>query len=440
MIPTRTSRCALGACAVALGFGAAAVSLPRPDAAATAAGAHVEHATVAPDAIVHPSADGADQADALQRTLDALQRGQRLVFAPGRYVVGRSLAVKQANVAISGYGATLIATDPDDQTIEMRGDGTTLAGLMLAGAGATRLTTPASTKVNVTGRGVQVLDVVVDGGASAGIFVFGGQDVAIVGNEVRATLADGIHVTHGARNVLVQGNVVRDTGDDMIAVVSYRNDGAPSGNVLIAGNSLEGNDWGRGVTVVGGADVTIADNIVRGVRTGAGILVAQEDSYRTCDVTNVRVARNVVSDIQQRASRQAGRPQTGQAAIDLNAGSGAVTRVDVSDNRIVGARFAGVRALGNVCRVRLSGNRLDAIGGTPIDGESRGCAAGQAIAGAANTLNGAALPPLAPAAAPAAVAPQAAAFAITGADATLMPRVRQWLRQARGRGAQAVER
>ncbi|KVK97109.1 hypothetical protein WJ45_18430 [Burkholderia ubonensis] len=434
MIPTRKSRCALAACAVALGFRVAAVSQPRPDAAATAAGMQVEHATVAPDAIVHPSADGADQADALQRALDALQRGQRLVFAPGRYVVGRSLAVKQANVAISGYGATLIATDPDDQTIEMRGDGTTLAGLTLAGIGATRLTTPASTKVDVTGRGVQVLDVVIDGGASAGIFVFGGQDVAIVGNEVRATLADGIHVTHGARNVLVQGNVVRDTGDDMIAVVSYRNDGAPSGNVLIAGNSLEGNDWGRGVTVVGGADVTIADNIVRGVRTGAGILVAQEDSYRTYDATNVRVARNVVADIQQRASRQAGRAQTGQAAIDLNAGSGAVTRVDVTDNRIVDARFAGVRTLGNVCGVRVSGNRLDAIGGAPIARESRGCAAGQAIAGAANTLNDVALPP------PARVASQAVAFAVSGADETRMPRVRQWLRQARGRGALAVER
>ncbi|WGS47445.1 right-handed parallel beta-helix repeat-containing protein (plasmid) [Burkholderia sp. JSH-S8] len=423
MIPARASR-------FALGLGVVAALLPQPDSAVASAGTPIEHATVAPDAFVRPCADGADQAGELQRALDALRRGQRLVIAPGRYVVERSLAVKQANVVISGYGATLLATNPGDQTIEMRGNGATLVGLTLVGAGATRLTTPASTKVAVTGRGVQVLDVVIDGGASAGIFVFGGQDVAIVGNAVRATLADGIHVTHGSHDVLVQGNVVRDTGDDMIAVVSYRNDGAPSRNVLISGNSLEGNDWGRGVTVVGGADVTAEDNIVRGVRTGAGILVAQEDSYRTYDATNVRIARNVVSNIQQQASRQADRPLTGQAAIDLNAGSGAVTRVDVSDNRIVGTRFAGVRTLGNVCQVRVSGNRLDAIGGTPIAGESRGCAAGPAITGAANTLNGAALPPPAPAKS------QANASAISGADATRMPRVRQWLR----RGANTADR
>ncbi|MFP3561405.1 right-handed parallel beta-helix repeat-containing protein, partial [Paraburkholderia sp. SIMBA_049] len=85
----------------------------------------------------------------------------------------------------------------------------TLAGFRLSGTGATRLDTPASTKVEVTGRDVQVLDNVIDGGASAGIFVFGGADVAIVDNRVLSTLADGIHITHGARNVLVRHNVVR---------------------------------------------------------------------------------------------------------------------------------------------------------------------------------------------------------------------------------------
>ncbi|WP_176118456.1 hypothetical protein [Burkholderia stagnalis] len=84
--------------------------------------------------------------------------------------------------------------------------------------------------------------------------------------------------------------------------------------------------------------------------------------------------------------------------------------------------------LGNVCGIRMSGNRLDAIGGAPIAGESRGCAAGEVIVGAANTLDGAALPPSADAAS------QAAEAASGGADARLMPHVREWLRQARRRG------
>ncbi|MFP3711912.1 right-handed parallel beta-helix repeat-containing protein, partial [Paraburkholderia sp. SIMBA_009] len=77
----------------------------------------------------------------------------------------------------------------------MSGADSTLVGVTLIGAGTTRLATPASTKVEVTGTGVQVLGVTVQGGASAGIFVFGGRNVAIVGNTVRATLADGIHMT-----------------------------------------------------------------------------------------------------------------------------------------------------------------------------------------------------------------------------------------------------
>lgn len=68
--------------------------------------------------------------------------------------------------------------------------------------------------------------------------------MAIVGNTVQATLADGIHTTHGSTNVLVRGNTVKDTGDDLIAVVSYQADGSLSANVLIDGNTVSGNYWG----------------------------------------------------------------------------------------------------------------------------------------------------------------------------------------------------
>ncbi|WP_176045205.1 right-handed parallel beta-helix repeat-containing protein [Burkholderia sp. BCC1644] len=368
-----------------------------------------------PDAYVHPVPDAADQADELQRALDRLQSGQRLVFMPGRYVVGRSLVVRQPHVVLSGFGATLIATAPDDQTIEMRGDDTTLVGFKLTGTGTARLATPESTKVEITGHGVQVLDNVIDGGASAGIFVFGGTDVAIVGNEVLATLADGIHITHGARNVLVRGNVVRGTGDDMIAVVSYQGDGILSRNVLIADNSLEGNAWGRGITVVGGADVTIANNVVRNVQVSAGILVAQEDSFRTYGASGVLVENNEISDIQTAAARTDPRPLTQQAAIDVSTWSGSVTRVAVIGNRVSRARFAGIRVWGNVSQYRIADNRLFAIGGMPVQvGGGGGCAPGGAKAVQCK----------------ASVA-QLASIDKVGADTSALPHVREALRQAR---------
>lgn len=394
------------------GFAVAVAGAPAPGAL---------HAYV-PDAFVHPAPDGADQADELQRALDALQPGQRLVLTPGRYVVGRSLVVRQSHVVLSGFGATLIATIPGDQTIEMRGDGTTLVGFQIMGTGTTRLATPESTKVEVTGRNVQVLDNVIDGGASAGIFVFGGADVAIVGNTVLATLADGIHITHGAHNVLVEGNVVRGTGDDMIAVVSYQGDGVLSRNVLITGNSLEGNAWGRGITVVGGADVTIANNIVRNVQVSAGILVAQEDSFRTYGASGVLVENNEISDIQTATARTDPRPLTQQAAIDVSTWSGSVTRVTVVGNRVSRARFAGIRIWGNVSQYRIADNQLSTIGGMPVQvgGAGGGCAAGRPNAGGSNAgqCGATGAQPL-------------ATGVMVGADASQLPRVRESLRQAR---------
>lgn len=194
-----------------------------------------------PAVTVKPASDGSDQTDALQAALNALQVGQTLILSPGRYTVSRSLSVATSGVVVSGYGATLVATNPSDQTIVMSGADSTLVGVTLVGTGTTRLTIPASTKVEVTGTGVQVLGVTVQGGAGAGIFVFGASNVAIVGNTVRATLADGIHTTYGSTNVLVQGNTVTGTGDDLIAVVSYLGDGRISNNVLIDHNSVSGN-------------------------------------------------------------------------------------------------------------------------------------------------------------------------------------------------------
>ncbi|MCA8302326.1 right-handed parallel beta-helix repeat-containing protein [Burkholderia seminalis] len=406
------SRVCIGLAGVMMASG---LAWPGFAEAASGAPAPVTIRSSVPDVYVHPAPDATDQADELQRALDRLQSGQRLVFMPGRYVVGRSLVVRQPHVVLSGFGAALIATAPDDQTIEMRGGDTTLVGFRIMGTGSARLATPESTKVEVTGHGVQVLDNVIDGGASAGIFVFGGTDVAIVGNEVLSTLADGIHITHGARNVLVKGNLVRGTGDDMIAVVSYQGDGVLSRNVLITGNSLEGNAWGRGITVVGGADVTIENNVVRNVQVSAGILVAQEDSFRTYGASGVLVENNEISDIQTAAVRTDPRPLTQQAAIDVSTWSGSVTRVAVIGNRVSRARFAGIRVWGNVSQYRIADNRFSAIGGMPVQvGGGGGCPSGGAQAGSCGAQ----------------VVQQALADKV-GADPSALPRVREALRQAR---------
>jgi hypothetical protein len=149
-----------------------------------------------PDTI-HPSSDGSDQADIIQTALDALRDGQRLVIAPGTYVVSHSLVVKAQSVVVSGYGATLVATHPNDQSLVVNGTNATVAGLTLRGTGSKRLETESSAKIVVRGTGIQILDTRIEGGASAGIFVSGATSVALAGNWVSATLADGS--THHGR-------------------------------------------------------------------------------------------------------------------------------------------------------------------------------------------------------------------------------------------------
>ncbi len=371
------------------------------------------------DVTVSPAADGRDQADALQKAFDSLQAGQRLVIAPGRYVVGHSLAVNVPQAVISGYGATLAATNPADQTIVMRGTGSTLVGVTLAGTGTTRLTTPESTKVEVTGADVQVLGVTIQGGASAGIFVFGGNGIAIVGNTVRATLADGIHTTYGSTNVLVQNNTVTGTGDDLIAVVSYLGDGRLSSNVLIDHNSVSGNAWGRGITVVGGQGVTISNNTVDGVEKAAGILVAQEDSWKTYGSSNVVISGNTVTNIQN-SNVNNGLPPTQQGAIELDTWTGTVSGVAVTDNRVSGSGYAGFRAYGNVCSFSVTGNTFSSIAGLPVGLLTNGCAVSQIVVDANRLADGSVL------ALPAG-ASSTGTFAVTGVNASLMPKVRTGL-------------
>lgn len=371
------------------------------------------------DVTVSPAADGSDQADALQKAFDSLRAGQRLVIAPGRYVVGHSLAVTVPQAVISGYGATLAATNPADQTLVMSGAGSTLVGVTLAGTGTTRLTTPESTKVEVTGADVQVLGVTIQGGASAGIFVFGGNGIAIVGNTVRATLADGIHTTYGSTNVLVQNNTVTGTGDDLIAVVSYLGDGGLSSNVLIDHNSVSGNAWGRGITVVGGQGVTISNNTVDGVEKAAGILVAQEDSWKTYGSSNVVIAGNTVTNIQN-SNVNNGLQPTQQGAIELDTWTGAVSSVAVTDNRVSGSGYAGFRAYGNVCSFSVTGNTFSSIAGLPVGLLTNGCAVEQIVVDANRLGDGSVL------ALPAG-ASSTGTFAVTGVNASLLPKVRAGL-------------
>ncbi len=118
-----------------------------------------------------------------------------------------------------------------------------------------------------------VEDVVVDGSAAAGVFVAGARGFRLEDAAVRSTRADGIHITAGSTDGTVVRPEVVGSGDDGVAVVSYGSDEDPVRRVVVQSPRVLDTTWGRGISVVGGTDITYADIYVE--RTdSAGVYIA----------------------------------------------------------------------------------------------------------------------------------------------------------------------
>jgi len=110
-----------------------------------------------------------------------------------------------------------------------------------------------SAKVVVTGTGIQMLNVTINGGASADIFISAGVNIAIAGNKVQSTLADGIHITGRSRNILVQDNAVT-----LVAAIGNRISRADFGCLRALGSvcqfQVSGNTF---ASISGGAPISL---------------------------------------------------------------------------------------------------------------------------------------------------------------------------------------
>jgi parallel beta-helix repeat protein len=278
--------------------------------------------------------DSVDDTDAIQRALNSLAPGEWLIFPPGRYLHSRALEMKVANTVMWGEGATLHATNPSHQAIWLKADGASVYKFTLTAVTSNRRTTPWESRIAVFGgsnprkllhnnviRGNRVVQggdpgtPLANSASSAGIFIYHATNFLVAENTVSRSLADGIHVTAGSSYGKVLNNTVKETGDDMVAVVSYI--GAPSNNastiwsnfsarkasdlnhhITVSGNNVSGQYWGRGISVVGGENVTIENNSIDRTTHAAGIYLARETSYLTFGVRNILVRNNRITDVQ----------------------------------------------------------------------------------------------------------------------------------------------
>lgn len=308
--------------------------------------------------------------DAIAAALAALAPGDWLVFPPGTYIQARSILVTRPGVTLWGEGATLHATNPADHTLGLRADGVRVYGFTLTTVTDIRRDAAEQARISIyrdkSEPGLQSDNVVrgnvithgdtpetANAAGSVGILVYGARRFTVAENVVQRTLADGIHVTGGSREGRVLNNRVRETGDDLIAMVSYLGTGwqqrlrsepdwaaaVEAGDVqvsqiLVQGNDVADNYWGRGISVVGGRHITLRENTIARTTYGAGVLVAQEGGYATPGPRNVLVEGNVVTQVQNtlppyvpvgdpfawlRALWLAFGPRTGHAAVEIHA-------------------------------------------------------------------------------------------------------------------------
>jgi Right handed beta helix region len=187
---------------------------------------------------------------------------------------------------------------------------------------------------------------------------------------VYRTSADGITVMSNSWSGRILCNVVRESGDDMISVLNFGL-GEPNrvGSILIEGNDLSGNYWGRGVAVHGGRDVTIRGNSIDRTTHGAGILIrGGPDTYKMANIRNVLVEGNTITEVQTTDpvyNLVSNWKHTQQAAIDIR-GYGEVSDVLIKHNVIRNARYDGILVKGNVKRLSLEGNQLSKVARYPI--------------------------------------------------------------------------
>lgn len=346
--------------------------------------------------------DDEDDSVAIVRALAALKPGQWLRFPPGRYLHDRRLPIRTRGVVLDGRGATLHATNPADMALLVQADAVQILGFTLTARTDRRRTAPWESRIAVwrpasERKGDALRGVVIranrllpsedrpDGSpnssSSAAIFISGVADFLVAANTVIRSLSDGIHVTGGAHDGRVIGNTVRETGDDMIAVVSYLGDGMWTRdqtreladtlemrrrdklvrNVLIADNDVEGQYWGRGISVVGGERVTIRANRIANTPHAAAVYIHREQVYVTFGVRDVRIEGNLIERVQTDEAPYNPLPlpqrlrRTGHGAIEVGA------RVFADELAIPALREALT-----VERVSIIGNRISRVRGSAI--------------------------------------------------------------------------
>lgn len=240
-----------------------------------------------------------DDTAALQRAFD--QASGRTVYLPAghEYAHSNVLYLRVPGLHVAGPGE-LLATAEQASSVWIMADNITIDGGVLIKTASTtrRWTTWQQMGVRIDGTSGAVLrDVTVDGSAAAGIYVGGGAHEFVLDHDVvEYTRADGIHMTDGSYDGQVISPTVIESGDDAVAVVSYVADGTICHDIEVTSPVVLGTTGGRGLSVVGGHNITETNIDVERSSAGAVYIAAEGNPWYTAAPTNVTFTGGKIVD------------------------------------------------------------------------------------------------------------------------------------------------
>jgi hypothetical protein len=220
------------------------------------------------------------------------------------------------------------------------------------------------------------------GGNAGGFFNDGTLGNILTNNGVFNTKADCNYESDGATNTVVDHSFIQNCGDDGISNVSYSGEpGGPVTGSLDQWNHVQNEPSARGITVVGGNNTTIQNNLVENTSVASGIYVADESSYNTQTVSNVAVKYNSISN--------GGGTQYNVSLLFVGS-QGSVNNTIALGNIISNTSYSGIGTYsegGTVSDLSITNNTIDTTG-TAINNFTSGGTTTQNVQCSGNTKNG----------------------------------------------------
>jgi parallel beta-helix repeat protein len=297
-----------------------------------------------------------DNSAAIASAIAAAKARRVAVFVPGgTCAYGDVIELDGVKLVGAGDSSVLYALNPLRESIFMYGSGTQVSHLKLSGRKAsTRQAEFEATRIALFGATNFVIDkVTIDGSTAAGIQTARSSNHGrITNNVIRNTLADSIHMTGKASYITVENNRIENSGDDGIAVVSYRSDGGLTHHITARDNVVLNNKGGRQMSVVGGGNVLYENNrLENNTAQAACLYFAQEASYATYAAHDVVARYNTL--------KTCGGAATDHGAVHVfSSGEETNTNITLVRNDLVQNGQQGIRVGTGSSGVRVDSNRV----------------------------------------------------------------------------------